>query len=79
MEDDRARCGRVEHVVDDDTMEVKVRVESGTEPMDEGNRAEAHRRAGARATRAQAGLHGAQEYAHSTPLKCGVELPLCAA
>lgn len=42
-------------------MEVKVRVEAGTEPVDEGDRAEARRRAHTRATCAQAGLHGEQE------------------
>ena len=61
MEDDPARRGRVEHAVDDDPMEVKVRVEGGTEPVDGGDRGEAGRRARARATRAQAGLHGALE------------------
>jgi hypothetical protein len=34
MEDDLARRGRVEHAVDDDTMEVEVRVEGGTEAVD---------------------------------------------
>ena len=43
MEDDPARRGRVEHAVDDDTMEVKVRVEGGTEAVDEGDCAEARR------------------------------------
>jgi hypothetical protein len=61
MEDDPARRGHVEHAVDDDAVDVQVRIERRAEAVDEGDRAEASRRARARATRAQAGLYGAQE------------------
>jgi hypothetical protein len=41
MKHDIARGGGVEHAVDDDTMEMEVRVEGGTEAVDEGYGAEA--------------------------------------
>ena len=72
MEDDPARRGRVEHAIDDDAVEVQVRIERRAEAVDEGDRAEASRGARTRAVRAQAGLHGAQEQAQSSTLKCGV-------
>ena len=53
------KCGgRVEHAVDDDTVEVPMGIERLPEAVDKGDRAEARRQA--RATCAQAGLHGAQ-------------------
>jgi hypothetical protein len=66
MEDDRARRGRVEHAVDNDAVEVQVRIERRAEAVDEGDRAEARRGAAAWTVRAQAGLHGAQEEAQSS-------------
>jgi hypothetical protein len=50
-------AGGVEHAVDDDAMEVQMRIEGGTEAVDEGDRAEARRRARTKAVRAQALLH----------------------
>ena len=57
MEDDPACGGRVEHAVDDDTVEVQVGIEAGAEAVDEGDRAEPGRVARTRAVRAQALLH----------------------
>jgi hypothetical protein len=78
-EDDPARGGRVEHAVDDDAVKMEVGIERRAEAVDEGDRAEAGRRARTRAVRAQAGLHGAQEEAQSSTLKFGVALHLAAA
>jgi hypothetical protein len=74
MEDDPARGSGVEHAVDDDTVKVQVRIEGGIKTVDEGHRAEARRAPGARAMRAQAGLHHAREQAQGRALEVGVAL-----
>ena len=48
MEDDPPAAAASEHAVDNDTMEVRVPVEGGTEPVDERDRAQARRWARAR-------------------------------
>ena len=55
-----------------DAVEVQVRIERRAEAVDEGDRAEASRGAGAWTVRAQAGLHGAQEEARRSTMKFGV-------
>ena len=40
MENDPAGGGGVEHAVDDHAMRVQMRIERGTEAVDEGDRAE---------------------------------------
>ena len=40
MEDDPARGSGVEHAVDDDAVKMEMRIESGTEAVDEGHRAQ---------------------------------------
>jgi len=64
MEEDRAGGGGVEHAVDDDTAEVEMRVEGGTEAVDEDHRAEVRRAPGAGTVRAQALLHQPQVHRH---------------
>jgi hypothetical protein len=74
MEDDPAGGSDVKHTVDDDTVKVRMRIEAGTEAVDEGHRAEARRGALTWAVRAQALLHQSQEQAQSSTLEIGVAL-----
>ena len=55
-------------------MKVEMRIEGGTEAVDEGHRAEARRGAGTRAVRAQALLHPSQEQAQGGALEIGIAL-----